>query len=664
MSGAGAGSLVLIGCLLRGALCQNGKVLIPSGIKALSGSCVLIPCRFTLESKYESSLTRPCKGTWNRVIVKPVLMAPTRDDLLEKNCTTILNLPYPYPRSYLSQSFFNLECDKSLPFKFPESINIDVKDSPPQPTLTPVTVIVKEGESVILICSAASPCPFLPPTLTWTPRLGDSVKKQNKRRHQTEVTESTLTFTASYLHHGQTMSCTALYKRQDGNSDVSSEKSLTITVLYPPRNTSVSVRPSGSVVEGSSVTLTCISNANPGVLTYNWFRVDGKQFTSAGSRRVVTIQVSADNSQFYCEASNYLGLQKSTVIQLGVPYPPRNTLASVSPSSSVVEGSSVSLTCSSNANPAVGRYNWYRVNGEQVTTVGARRMLSVQVPADDSYFYCEASNDHGTENSSVIQLDGMYPPKKTFASVSPSGSMVEGSSVTLTCRSNANPAVKSYTWYRVNEDQVAPVKATRVLTVQVSPDNTQFYCEARNDLGLQKSAVFQLGVAYKPRNTSVSVSPSGLVVEGSSLTLTCSSNANPAVKTYNWYRVNESKMVPMESRSQSLVLQDISESGLFCCEAQNSYGKEMANIFVYLHHCPSTPTVSVPSIICGVVIVLWILTVIFGVYRYIRLSRGLKSVDDTYATLEISNVTSTYEVIQRKEHGSRGAQRETSGSDM
>ncbi|XP_041728568.1 B-cell receptor CD22-like isoform X2 [Coregonus clupeaformis] len=490
MSGAGAGSLVLIGCLLRGALCQNGKVLIPSGIQALSGSCVLIPCRFTLKSKYESSLTRPCKGTWNRVFVKPGLMAPTRDDLLQKDCTTILNLPYPYPRSYLSQYFLNLECDKSLPFEFPQSINIDVKDSPPQPTLTPVTVIVNEGESVSLICSAASPCPFLPPTLTWTPRLGDSVEKQEKGPNwdQTEVMTSTLTFTASYLHHGQTMSCTALYKRLDGNSDVSSEKSLPITVQYPPRNTSVLVRPSGSVVEGSSVT--------------------------------------------------------------------------------------------------------------------------------------------------------------------------------LTCSSNAYPAVKSYTWYRVNEDQVAPVKATRVLNVQVSQDNTQFYCEARNELGLQKSAVVQLGVPYKPRNTSVSVSPSSLVVEGSSVTLTCSSNANPAVKTYTWYRVNESKMVPMESRSRSLVLQDISESGLFCCEAQNSYGKEMASIFVYLHHCPSTPTVSVPSIICGVVIVLWILTVIFGVYRYIRLSRGLKSVDDTYTTLEISNVTSTYEVLQRKEHGSRGAQRETSGSDM
>ncbi|KAK6326172.1 hypothetical protein J4Q44_G00018170 [Coregonus suidteri] len=395
-----------------------------------------------------------------------------------------------------------------------------------------------EGTSVSLICSAAAPCPSLPPTLTWTPTLSDSVEDSQETPNQ--VITSILNFTASHVHHGEKISCTASYKRQAGKSDKSSKTYLTVTVLYSPKNTSVSV----------------------------------------------------------------------------------------SPSSSVVEGSSVSLTCSSNANPAVGRYNWYRVNGEQVTTVGARRMLSVQVPADDSYFYCEASNDHGTENSSVIQLDGMYPPKNTSVSVSPSSSVVEGSSVTLTCSSNANPAVKSYNWYRVNGEQVAPVKSTRVLTVQVSPDNTQFYCEARNDHGLQKSAVFQL------------------VVEGSSLTLTCSSNANPAVKTYNWYRVNESKMVPMESRSQSLVLQDISESGLFCCEAQNSYGKEMASIFVYLHHCPSTPTV------------------IFRVYRYIRLSRGLKSVDDTYATLEISNVTSTYEVIQRKEHGSRGAQRETSGSDM
>ncbi|XP_045559752.1 B-cell receptor CD22 isoform X2 [Salmo salar] len=353
-----------------------------------------------------------------------------------------------------------------------------LQENPSKPTLSPATVNVMEGTSVSLICSAAAPCPSLPPTLTWTPTLSDSVEDLQETPNQ--VITSLLNFTASHVHHGEKISCTALYKRQAGKSDKSSETYLTVAVLYSPKNTSVSVSPSGSVVEGSSVT----------------------------------------------------------------------------------------LTCSSNANPAVGRYNWYRVIGEQVSTVGASRMLTVQVPADDSYFYCESINDHGTENSSVIQLDGMSPPK----------------------------------------------------------------------------------------NTSVSVLTSGSVVGGSSLTLTCSSNANPPVKNYTWYRVNERKMVPMESRSQFLVLQDISESGLFCCEAQNSYGKDRTNIFVYFPHYPSITTV--PSIICGVVIVLWILTVIFGVYKYIRLSRGLKAVGDTYATLQISNVTSTYEVIQRKECGSREAQRD------
>ena len=39
------------------------------------------------------------------------------------------------------------------------------------------------------------------------------------------------------------------------------------------------------------------------------------------------------------------------------------------------------------------------------------------------------------------------PPKLPSVSVSLSGEIVEGSSVTLTCSSDANPAAK-YTWYK------------------------------------------------------------------------------------------------------------------------------------------------------------------------------------------------------------------------
>ncbi|XP_070997909.1 sialoadhesin-like [Oncorhynchus clarkii lewisi] len=454
----GVERLILIGGLLQGVLCLDFAALMPQNIKALSGSCVNIPCSFTLQLGFESFLTTSCKGIWRKgwpgeQVFDSSLTGTGRNtiqgnltgNLQQKECTTILNDLTSYLNDYFS---FRIECDNALRYSFLELVTIYVEENPSKPTLSPATVNVMEGTSVSLICSAAAPCPSLPPTLTWTPTLSDSVEDLQVTPNR--VITSILNFTASHVHHGEKISCTALYKRQAGKSDKSSKTDLTVAVLYSPKNTSVSVSPSGSVVEGSSVT----------------------------------------------------------------------------------------LTCSSNANPAVGRYNWYRVIGEQVSTVGASRMLTVQVPADDSYFYCEAINDHGTENSSVIQLNGMYPPK----------------------------------------------------------------------------------------NTSVSVSPSGPVVGGSSLTLTCNSNANPPVKTYTWYRVNESKMVPMESRSPFLVLQDISESGLFCCEAQNSYGRDRSNIFVYFHHCPSTTTAqtSVPSIICGVVFVLWILTVIFGVYKYIRLSRGRK----------------------------------------
>ncbi len=42
-------------------------------------------------------------------------------------------------------------------------------------------------------------------------------------------------------------------------------------------------------------------------------------------------------------------------------------------------------------------------------------------------------------------------PQLLSVSVSPSGEIVEGSSVTLSCSSDANPAA-NYTWYKENED--------------------------------------------------------------------------------------------------------------------------------------------------------------------------------------------------------------------
>ncbi|XP_064801562.1 myelin-associated glycoprotein-like isoform X1 [Oncorhynchus masou masou] len=544
----GAERLILIGGLLQGVLCLDFAALMPQNIKALSGSCVNIPCSFTLQSRYESFLTTSCKGIWRKgwtgVQVFDSSLTGTglntiqgnlTGNMQQKECTTILNDLTSYLNDYFS---FRIDCDHVLRYNFPEYVTIDVKENPSKPTLSPATVNVMEGTSVSLICSAAAPCPSLPPTLTWTPTLSDSVEDLQVTPNR--VITSLLNFTASHVHHGEKISCTALYKRQAGKSDKSSKTDLTVAVLYSPKNTSVSVSPSGSVVEGSSVTLTCSSNANPAVWRYNWYRVIGEQVSTVRASRMLTFHVPADYSYFYCEAINDHGTKNSSVIQLNGMYPPKNTLLSVSPSSSVVEGSSVTLTCNSNANPAVKNYTWYRVNGTEAVLLGSGESFTLDSKASDSGEYgCEALHALGKEKATVVQLDIQYPPKNTSLSVSPSSSVAEGSSVTLTCSSNANPAVKNYTWYRVEGREKNIVGSEEDLNISsvARLSNEQYYCEAQNVHGLQTSEAISIDVTFASEilNTSHCIRISA----ASQIRCFCDSYGNPA-PTLVWQLAGES----------------------------------------------------------------------------------------------------------------------------
>ncbi|KAG9330765.1 hypothetical protein JZ751_022162, partial [Albula glossodonta] len=210
---------VLIGCLLQGALSSEWAIWMPQSIEALSGSCVLIPCRFDIPSQYDQYLVAGAKGQWKKgntggTVVfdskstSNLIQGKITGDLQKKNCTTILE---KFPLSYNDKYFFRLVAQNPLKGNFRQ-------DSPPKPKLTPVKVEVTEGSSVNLSCSAAAPCPTLPPTLTWTPRLSDSEDQLQENQDQTKSVSSVLTFTASHLHHGQKITCTALYKLQQGDT--------------------------------------------------------------------------------------------------------------------------------------------------------------------------------------------------------------------------------------------------------------------------------------------------------------------------------------------------------------------------------------------------------------------------------------------------------------
>jgi hypothetical protein len=77
-----------------------------------------------------------------------------------------------------------------------------------------------------------------------------------------------------------------------------------------------------------------------------------------------------------------------------------------------------------------------------------------------------------------------------------------------------------------------------------------------------------------PNTPSVTVRPSGEIEEGSSVTLSCSSDANPAAE-YTWFKVNADRSYKKMNQGPLLVFSYIvsSDSGQYRCEAQNTIGK-------------------------------------------------------------------------------------------
>ncbi|XP_045898907.1 B-cell receptor CD22-like, partial [Micropterus dolomieu] len=84
--------------------------------------------------------------------------------------------------------------------------------------------------------------------------------------------------------------------------------------------------------------------------------------------------------------------------------------------------------------------------------------------------------------------------KLPSVSASPSGEIVEGSSVTLTCSSDANPAA-NYTWYKENEDSSKASGQNFTITEFRAEHSGKYYCEAENRRGRHNSTLHLVVVA-------------------------------------------------------------------------------------------------------------------------------------------------------------------------
>uniref|UniRef100_A0A8C1G7L9 Si:ch211-171h4.5 n=1 Tax=Cyprinus carpio TaxID=7962 RepID=A0A8C1G7L9_CYPCA len=175
------------------------------------------------------------------------------------------------------------------------------------------------------------------------------------------------------------------------------------------------------VLEGTRLTLTCSTViACPSIQPWmQWNPQLGEQLTPAlqedefGQTLLASSQMFnaiplIDHLNISCSVLYSQGAKRpaETSVTFRVLYAPRNTIALVSPSDPVSEGSVVVLSCHSDANPAVQRYEWYKDSGIgklELQNQGQTLTLIARSTVQGLYV-CKVYNNYGTDQSRPVAV--------------------------------------------------------------------------------------------------------------------------------------------------------------------------------------------------------------------------------------------------------------------
>ncbi|XP_049325992.1 B-cell receptor CD22-like [Astyanax mexicanus] len=161
------------------------------------------------------------------------------------------------------------------------------------------------------------------------------------------------------------------------------------------------------------------------------------------------------------------------------------------------------------------------------------------------------------------------------------GEVTEGESAVLTCKTTCSLTDPTFIWYKdgrpLTTEMIQKNQQLHLQTVS-SEDAGSYSCAVRGSEHLPSTAQ-TLRVRHPPKSVSVSISPSGGIVEGSSVTLTCSSDGDPPVENYTWFK--EGRDSPVGSgQSFSIINITADHTGLYYCEAQNAVGVQNGSVMI------------------------------------------------------------------------------------
>ncbi|XP_056310396.1 B-cell receptor CD22-like [Danio aesculapii] len=254
------------------------------------------------------------------------------------------------------------------------------------------------------------------------------------------------------------------------------------------------------VTEGDSVRLTCKSSCKlTDTPTFIWYR--NSHTLTIGDELNISSVRREDAGRYRCAVHTLT----SPEVYLNVIYPPRSVSVSISKSVVIIEGDSVTLSCSSDSNNPALKFSWFKVK----SLVGSGRIFNIsKISSDDSEKYkCKVKSAHVVKYSDPVILNVQYPPRNVSVSVIDDSGQLWFDSASLMCISDSNPPALNFSWFK--ENQSSAVGSGQSFSAVQSG---RFYCEAHNPHGVQRSDTVTVHQGSGRNATVITVTSAALLI--------------------------------------------------------------------------------------------------------------------------------------------------------